>query len=253
MSIDELMAFVLVLVRVASILAFLPFLGEGMVPRVVKALTAVVIALVLLPVSGLRAPLGAWQPLQFFLFVAAEGLFGALMGTCATLVFKALRMAGEMVGQQMGMALAVVADPMAGARTTFVGSFCEAVGILVFFSVGGHRWMLRAMHESFLQWPLGAFLSADFIKGVTVAAVVRSFTMAFQLAAPLLLLTFMVSLTMAVMARLVPEMNVLIIGFPLRIGVGLIGLTLFVPLLIRYSAEVPRVMVRFISGVAGGG
>ncbi|KPK66185.1 MAG: hypothetical protein AMK73_00840 [Planctomycetes bacterium SM23_32] len=76
--------------------------------------------------------------------------------------------------------------------------------------------------------------------------------MAFQLASPLLLLTFMVSLTMAIMARLVPEMNILIVGFPVRIGVGLVGLTLFVPLLVRYSSEVSRMVVTFISGVAGG-
>jgi flagellar biosynthetic protein FliR len=57
---------------------------------------------------------------------------------------------------------------------------------------------------------------------------------------------------MAIMARLVPQMNILIVGFPLRVGVGLIGLTLLLPLLVRYSGDVSRMMVRFVSGVAGG-
>ncbi|MHC4480814.1 MAG: flagellar biosynthetic protein FliR, partial [Planctomycetota bacterium] len=117
---------------------------------------------------------------------------------------------------------------------------------------GGHIHLLWAVHASFAQWPLGAFLSADFIKIISVAAVLRSFAMAFQLAAPLLLLAFMVSLTMAIMARLVPEMNILIVGFPLRIGVGLTGLTLMVPLLVRYSGDVSREMIGIAFRVASG-
>ena len=77
--------------------------------------------------------------------------------------------------------------------------------------------------------------------------------MAFQLAAPLLLLGFTVSLVMAIMARLVPEVNVLIVGFSLRIGVGFLGLTLFVPVLVNYAGEVARMMGRFMAGVVGGG
>jgi len=253
MEMGELMGFVLVLVRVATVFAFLPFLGEGTVPAAIKALAAVVMSLALAPLGSAAVPVLAWQPIQFFLYVAAEVLFGALLGASAMLVFKALRIAGEMVGQQMGMALAVVADPLSGVEATPIGNFCETVGVLVFFVVRGHHWMLRALHESFVRWPLGAFLAPEFVKGAGVGAVASGFGMAFQLAAPLLLLGFTVSLVMAVMARLVPEVNVLIVGFPLRIGVGFLGLTLFVPVLVNYSGEVARMMGRFMAGVAGGG
>ncbi|MHC4591410.1 MAG: flagellar biosynthetic protein FliR [Planctomycetota bacterium] len=252
MNVNGLLAFVLVLVRVGSIFAFLPMLGRGNAPRLLKVLTVVVISLVLFPVQGQALPVSAWQPIQFFLFAAAEALFGAVMGISALLVFQALRNAGEMVGQQMGMALAAVADPVSGMQGTLVGTFCDVVGVMVFFSIGGHIWMLQAVHDSFSQWPLGAFLSPEFIRRVTTAAALRSFAMAFQLASPLLLLTFLVSLTMAITARLVPEMNILIVGFPLRIGAGLIGLTLSVPFLVRYSSDLSRVMIEFVAGVARG-
>ena len=113
--------------------------------------------------------------------------------------------------------------------------------------------MLGALQGSFAQWPVGSFVSAQFIRDVTVASAANCFLIALQLAAPLLLATFMVSLLMAVMARLVPEVNVLIVGFPLRIGVGMIGLTLFVPVLVRCSGNVSRLMAEFMWGVAGGG
>lgn len=246
------MAFVLVLVRVGFVLAFLPVLGEGKAPQAIKAMAAVVTSLVLLPAGRTVAPLTSWQPGQFLLFAGAELVFGALMGLSARTVFRSLKIAGEAVGQQMGMALAHVADPVSGDESSLVGTFCDVVGVLVFFSVGGHLLMLRALQESFAQWPLGAFLAPDFIRMVSVSAIVHAFAMALQLAAPLLLMAFTVSLTMAIMARLVPEMNILILGFPVRIGVGLVGLTIFVPVLVRYGAHVSHVVVSFVSGVAAG-
>lgn len=253
MTVERLMAFVLVLVRVASVFAFLPIWGQGVAPQVIKALAAMVVSLVLLPVSGAALSVGAWDPAQFLLYAGAEVLFGALMGIGALFIFEALTTAGEIVGQQMGMALDFVADPISGNEVSPVATFCQVVGVIVFFSVGGHLWMLQALHDSLVQWPVGSFVSADFIEKMSVTAAAQSFTMAFQLASPLLLLTFMVSLMMAVMARLVPEMNVLIVGFPLKVGVGLVGLAVFVPLLVQYSADLSRIVVQFMSGVAAGG
>ncbi len=252
MDLDDLMGLVLVLVRVAGMMAFLPLLGEGNAPRVVKGLAALVISVALLPVVDVTLPLGVWQPVQFLLFVAAEVCFGAFTGFCALMIFKTMKMAGEVMGQQMGMAMAATADPVAGSRSTLVGTFCETVGTLTFLAVGGHRWMLRAVGESFVQWPLGAFLSTDFMLRVSAATVMRSFTMAIQLASPLLLLAFVISVSMAVVARLVPQMNLMIVAFPLRIGAGLFGLLVFLPVLVRYSGNVSQLVVRVMLGISSG-
>ena len=250
-QVEDVMGFVLVLVRTASVIAFLPFLEGGAVPRAIKGLLALAVSLCLYPVVDAPTGMAAWRPLEFALHGSAEVLFGALLGTCALIIFRALRTGGGMIGQQMGMALAAVADPISNVQSTFVGQFCEVVGVLVFFALGAHLAMFRALHESFVQVPLGQFMSAEFLRQVSVAAVAQSLAMGFRLAAPLLLLTFTISLVMALMARLVPEVNVLIIGFPLRVGVGLVGLALFVPVLVGYSGDVVRLMVTFMSGVAG--
>jgi len=262
MDLDRAMTFVLVLVRVASIMAFLPIIGEGNVPQAVKALASVVISLVLMPVAGAAQSLHGWDAAQslhgwdaaqFFLYVGAEVLFGVLIGTASLLTFRALGTAGEMVGQQMGMALEFVADPLTGEETSPVSTFCEVVGVMVFFAVGGHLWMIQAIHDSLVQWPLGAFVAPDFAERVTLSAAARSMEMAFQIAAPMLLLSFLVSLTMAVMARLVPEMNILIVGFPLKVSVGLIGLVVFLPLLVQCCGDVARAMAALVGNVSAGG
>jgi flagellar biosynthetic protein FliR len=252
MGIGEFMAFVLVLVRVGSMFAFLPFLGEGSVPAIVKALLALMMSVAIFPVTNVQLPPSAWQPLGFFLCVAAEVLYGALMGFCTQMVFQSLRSAGELISQEMGMALAAIADPLSEVETTVVGALCDTTGVLVFFAIGGHHLLIRALHASFAHWPLGAFLAPEFIKRMSLGAVTYNLALAFQLAAPLVLLGFMVTLIMAILARLIPEVNVLIIGFPARIGMGLIGLTLATPLVVRYGEEVCRIMFSFASAVAMG-
>ncbi len=249
---DGAIGFVLVLVRVASVLAFLPFLKGGFVPRAVKALFGVVVAVALFPSVGAVPSASAWRPLEFVMFGAAEVLLGATMGLSALFIFKAVRNAGEVAGQQMGMALAHVADPLGGMGSSLIGSFCDTVAVLVFFAVGGHRLMILALADSLRSWPLGKFLSAEFFKEITLTAAAQNMELAVRLAAPLLLVAFTVSLLMALMARLVPEVNVLILGFPLRIGAGLVALATFTPLLVTYSGDVSRLMGQFLVQAAGG-
>jgi flagellar biosynthetic protein FliR len=252
MAIESAMAFVLVLVRVGCIFAFLPFLGGGSAPQAIKALVALAVAVALYPLAAAHLPVNSWQPTQYFLFVGAEAVFGALIGLSAAFIFGGIRMAGELLGSQMGMALALTADPLSGVESTPIGNFCETVGVLVFFVLNGHHMMLAALRESLAQWPLGAFLAPEFLKEVSVNAAAKGMLTALQLAAPLLVLMFLVSLIMALMARLVTEINVLIISFPLRIGVGLVGLTAFVPVVVTFSGEVTREMGRCLTFVAGG-
>ena len=253
MDIQQVKVLVLVLVRVATMMAFLPFLGTGSTPKVIKALASLAIALVLYPFADVSQAVASLDgPLSYFLVMCSEVTFGALVGFCAMVVFQTLRHAGEMMGHQMGMGLARAADPVSGVEATVVANFCDALGVLTFFALGGHCWMIAAIDHSFAQWPVGVLVSPEFLKTLSVSAVRHCFAMSFQLAAPLVLMMFMIALLMAVTARLVPEINVLIVGFPLRVGVGLVGLMLFTPVIVRFAGDVSRLMIRFLTGCTAG-
>ena len=252
MPVADAMKFTLVLVRVGTMLAFVPFLGGKIVPSVIKVLTAVAVSFVLFPFAGALPPVRLWNgPAQMLLLVLGEVVFGAVLGFSARLIFKALRSAGELIGHQMGMALARASDPVTGVETTVVANLCEALGVIVFFTVGGHRLFVTTMHKSLQEWPLGQMLPASFVKELTVTAAARSFMMAFAFAAPLVVAMFSVALIMAILARLVPEINVLIVGFPLRVGGGLVGFTLLLPTIIRSAGDLCRMMGRFYQAYPG--
>jgi flagellar biosynthetic protein FliR len=252
-TILDLMAFLLVLARIGGIFAFMPFLGDGGVPAVVKGLLVLIVSLAIFPVTGVHAPAHIAEPLPFFLYLTAEVLFGAFMGFSALIIFKVLRTGGEMIATQMGMDIVFAADPAGDEDSTIFGTMCEMVGVIMFFAVNAHHVMIKAVCDSFATWPLGAFLSPEFLRNISVDAVTRHFAMAFQLAAPIMLLSFFVNVLMAISARLVPEMDILILSFPIRVGVALVGLLMFAPLLVHYSGGVSRMMMWFVTRTAAGG
>jgi len=246
------MRFVLILVRVGGVVAFLPLLSDRTAPNLVKIALALVLSVVLFPVVSPTLPSVVWRPVPLLLLGAAEVLFGMLVGLSAGIIFSSVRTGGEIVGRQMGMAMAIGVDPAAGVQVTVVGNFCNAVAVLTFFAINGHHYMLKAIHESFTLWPVGTFISAEMGRSVTVASASHALVLSFQLAAPLLAVTFVLSLVMALMARLARELNVMIFGFALRLLVGLAGLMVFTPLLVCYAGDVARLMTWFMDSIMRG-
>ena len=242
----------LVGLRVSSLVIFLPLLGGGLVPRTVKVLFAVGVTVAVFPFarSTVQAP-SLDEPVLWVLFAGGEVVLGAALGFAARLALQAMRFAGELLGRQMGMALARMSNPATGTKATVVGNFCHAFAVLTFFAVGGHRWFVRGVARSFRAWPAGSFPPLRLPAVLTTGAVRWSFAAAFQIAAPLLILTFAVTLVMALTARLVQEINVLILGFPMRIGMGLLGLLLFLPMLSRCAVEVSRKAGQLFVSAAG--
>jgi len=242
----------LVGLRVSGLVIFLPLLGGGLVPRMVKVLFAVGVTVAVFPFAGssVRAP-AMGDPALWVLFAAGELVLGAALGFAARLALQAVRFAGELLGRQMGMALANMSNPATGTKATVVGNFCHALAVLTFFTVGGHRWLVRGIARSFRAWPVGSFPPLRLPAALATAAARWSFAAAFQIAAPLLILTFAITLVMALTARLVQEINVLILGFPMRIGMGMLGLLLFLPMLSRCAVEVSRKAGQLFLSAAG--
>lgn len=250
MDLPILTTFVFVLVRVSAMIAFLPMFIGGIVPSIVKALLALAIACIVYPVSPMVS-----MPetlVGFGLILVGEVLFGGVLGFGARTMIRTLRMVGEVTGRQMGMAMSRASDPLAGVRATVVGNFCDAVGILVFFATKTHLWMIYGIYESLTSWPIGQLVSGTFLRELSVQAVSTVFVTVLQIAAPLLMITFIVSLVMALMARLVPEINVLVVGMPLRVATGLIILMFLLPIIVDAGVDVCGMAVRIFTAFPQG-
>lgn len=247
-------AFILVLIRVSSIILMIPVFGDALVPAMVKWGLSLLIALLLFPLvkSGIALPADL-AALPLMLKIGGEVLIGISIGFTARFIFAGIQLAGELLGFQMGFSMASVIDPMSNLQVTILAEFQYLIGVLLFMGVNAHHIFITAIAESFrIIVPMHANHAGELLY-VMIQLSQEVFMIALKLSAPIMAVLLFTSLGMGVVARTVPQMNVFMISFPLQITVGLVflGLTapIFVQLLERfYSALSSKIglLMRFL-------
>jgi flagellar biosynthetic protein FliR len=126
------------------------------------------------------------------------------------------------MNQQMGLSFANIVDPQNGQQSSLVSNFQYIFAVLLFFSMQAHHWFIQAMAESLHAIPLLGSTVPTTVGTVIVRIFSQAFVVAVQIAAPIFATLLLVNIGLGIMARLVPQMNVFILGFPVTIGVGMI-------------------------------
>jgi flagellar biosynthetic protein FliR len=147
------------------------------------------------------------------------------------LVFAGARAAGELIGFDLGLSLATAFDPDSGSNN-IVGEFLYLVMLLVFLLINGHHFVLQAMVLSYTAIPLSGFAINGAVAEGLVALGGVVFMVAVKCAAPVIVASFLVNLALAILSRVAPQVNVFMISFPVKIGIGLIVLMTAAPLLV---------------------
>jgi flagellar biosynthetic protein FliR len=234
------LSFTLILARVAAFVAVLPLLGGNSTPRTVKAGLAAALAVLYFVVLGgstnpsVLAENGPVSWLAFGIVLGREVLLGTFLGFVMSLVLLPVRIAGDYLGQEMGLSLAAQADPTAANSSQVVSQLFQMLAGLLFFGLNGHHLFLAALHGTFQYIPVGGSLLVPTLHvGTTAAAMTAGLSSAQQwgllLAAPVGALLFLSSIVLALMTRAAPQMNLFSIGFGLRIAIGLAALFVLMP------------------------
>jgi flagellar biosynthetic protein FliR len=167
------------------------------------------------------------DPYHFGTFMAAELMIGFILGLSVKLIFAGVQLAGEFVGYQMGLAMADILDPESGMGTTLIAQFYYLVSLLIFLSIDGHHWFIRALFQSFSVLSPGLYHHMIHLAG-------NMFVIAIKLGAPIMAVMIFTQIGLGMIAKLVPQMNVLIASFPLTICLGLVFLGLSVEWMVPY-------------------
>ncbi len=151
---------------------------------------------------------------------------GALLGFTINLVFTAVRYAGSIVGMQIGFAIVNSYDPMSNSQISVISQLYYLLAVLIFFTTGAHQILVAAMFQSCIAVP--PFASGDPLGGAwyLLREFGTVFTLGLKIAAPVVVVLLLVSASMGVIVKTVPQLNVLVVGFPIKIGVGLIAVGL---------------------------
>ncbi|MFO7765991.1 MAG: flagellar biosynthetic protein FliR [Pelovirga sp.] len=220
--------FLICLARVAAVFAVLPIFSSGQVPPQMRIGVTVMFALLTYPVIQQVLPVTALTVVDMAMIVSAEVIFGLLVGFLAQLIFMAAEFAGSVIGVQMGFAMANVFDPTTQRQVALLAQFHGIIAILLFLSLNVHHLFLEAIVSSFMLLPPGNINLAGGAIPMIVELSNHALILSIRLVAPVLVVLILVTLVLGFITRIVPQLNVLFISFPLKIGLSFIvmGLTI---------------------------
>ncbi len=228
--IEVIEAFVLMLARTTALFIVAPILGMGTQFSGYRVAIIFSVAFVLYIALGEPLPPDV-DPGTFAAMMVRELLIGAFLGFSLDVVMLAVRVAGEMIGHEMGFMMSKQADPVTGIQSSLITNFYEGVFILAMLAMNGHHWLLRALDHSFEIAPVGRVELGAGMSTTFQAMFAEMFGAGVVFAAPVMIFLLMTSLMIGLLARAVPTLNVLEIGFSLRVCVSLGAMYLFAPLL----------------------
>lgn len=225
-------AFLLIFLRAASFFVTMPIFSYRNIPNVLKIALAFFLAWIM---YFTIQPETIEINMTYVLLVIKEVLVGLCIGLMAMMLFYAVQVAGGFIDLQMGLAIANIIDPQTGAQTPLVGKFLYVVTILFLLSVNAHYLLIDGLYYSYRFIPLET-LAVSFGSGsvakLATTTFATMFVIAFQMAVPVVGTLFLVDVALGMIARTVPQVNVFIVGLPLKMLISFIVLLIAMPLFI---------------------
>lgn len=219
-----IMVFVLVLARVGAMLSLAPIWGSRAVPMRLRAMLAVMIALLITPLH--HVSLSQSDFLDLTLAIAKETGLGLAMGATLSMLFGSLQIAGQLIAQTSGLSLAESYDPSQDETTPVFSQLLDQLGLTIFVLLGGHRQALHAVLDSFAAMPPGkADLPPDLIIAMT-DVLTKSCTLGIQVAAPVMLAMLVSNLVLGLVSRALPQLNMMNMGLGINAILALLVLAL---------------------------
>jgi flagellar biosynthetic protein FliR len=237
LSPEQFKSFVLILTRISIVLFMLPIFGTALLPNLVKAALALTISVALFTVVRPDPNLFPENLVSGLNLIVSELIFGLVVGLTIRLFFAAIQLGGQLIGFQMGFAISNVLDPESGAQTPIVAHMGYWVALVIFLLLNGHHILLKALADSFSIVQVGSFAFGDGLFQKILEASGDMFAMAIRFGAPAIAALLFTSAAFGIVAKVVPQMNILIVAFPLKIVVGLFFFGLSLRLLLYVAGR----------------
>lgn len=213
--------FVVVLARIGGLMTFAPFWGNAAVTTRVRVVLALVLALAITPsvAPGIQTPPVNTLALAFV--IVGEVLTGCALGLVGRLVFNSVEIAGQVLGYQLGFSLASTIDPETRVHTAALATIAQMTGLAVLLATDGHHWFLAAMVKSFYTNAPGTFTASPALAELLVRTSANMLATGVALAAPAIVVLLAAEFVIALAGRAVPQLQVMLLSFPVKIAVGL--------------------------------
>jgi flagellar biosynthesis protein FliR len=220
--------FMLMFARIGTMVMLLPGLGELTVPARVRLTLALVLTAVLFPLHSTAFVIDLKSFAPVVTLLGQELFIGGVLGLTARLTVSALQVAGSVVAQQLGLGFVMAVDPTMGQQGVIVGNFLTLLGVTLIFSTDMHHFVLAALDESYALFQPGEMPFSGDVAALVTRSTAAAFRIGIQLSGPFLVFGLLFNLGLAVLSRLMPQMQVFFVGMPLSILLGFVAFFLVI-------------------------
>ena len=233
-EVEVLKVFLLVMVRFSGLILTAPILGSNNVPILAKAGLAGLSAMLMTPtIAALEQPIPSGA-LDFGIMAGGEMLIGMAIGLVMTMLFAAIQIGGQIIDMQSGFGLMNVFNPALETQFPIFGFFFFILAILYMLIINGHHTMIRALAATFDHIPLGGLSPHPDLLFIMAGWGTAMFYDGLMIAAPVAAAMLLAYITMGLMGKVVPQIHMFVVGFPITIATALLIVGLSTDLYIRF-------------------
>lgn len=228
--ITHFIIFLFVFVRIISVFTAAPLFSNENFPVLAKIALSLITAYVIfsfMDKGNVQLEISLW-------FIATnvlkEVVTGLVIGFSVNIIFYAVSFAGSIMGFDIGLAMANVFNPSEGTQNNVIGEYIYILAIFIFILINGHHYIIRGLTYSFSIIPLGHYSIDGEVYNHLVKLSAAVFVLAVKIASPIMVTFFLVHIGAGILARIIPQMQVFFVLYPLKIGLGIFLLILTTPL-----------------------
>jgi flagellar biosynthetic protein FliR len=225
-----ILTFGLILTRLGGVMISAPIFSGHQFPVMAKAGFAILVSFLLMNVIGIKKHLAELHFLSYVFLIVIEFAIGIIIGLVISISISSIEFAGRLFGIQMGLAMANVVDPTTSEQTSVLSQILKIFFYLLFLSLDGHLMILQGFFESFKILPLArGHLNIVQAEPSIYILTSKIISVAMKIALPITSLVLFINTALGILSKVVPQVNVFVLGVIVNIGAGFVMLGLAMP------------------------
>jgi len=225
---NQFIVYLLVFIRMTSLFVISPIFGRQNMPSYLKIGLALFTTFIIAPLLG-NVVIQYTNLIDFTLIIFKEMFVGVIIGYVSYMVFSSLFVAGQIIDTQIGFGMINVLDPQSNIQVPLIGNFLYILATLIFIYADGHHILFSAIAKSYNIVPINSLLLTNEMINNLIGIFSETFLFAIKIAFPVVAAVLISEVALGILARTVPQMNVFMVGMPLRIVMGLLVLLIILP------------------------
>lgn len=227
------LALFLIFLRVTAFFAITNVFFPNGTPKTFKAMFSLIFSFALLSGVDYGSINEITSNYYLIIYIFYEIVNGLILGLISNIAFEVVLMAGSLLDVHIGLSMVNTVDPNSKANTTITGNLLHYVALIIFFIVDGHHMLIKSLLESFITLPMGNGLLHAETMSTLIEIIANYFAIGLKIAIPIVLIMIMTDVAMGLVSRAVPQINVMILGMPVKMLIGILAISVSLPIIIK--------------------